>query len=320
MAEDVLVVRRLCKKYGAALVADHIDLRIERGQIYGLVGKNGAGKTTLLRMITAQTRPLSGEIELFGATGKALDRMRSRIGAIVETPSFYPFLTAYQNLEYYRRQRGLALKRCVEDTLQAVGLAETKSKKYKDFSLGMKQRLGLGLAIMGRPDLLLLDEPVNGLDPMGIIQLRNILLRLNAEQNVTILISSHILSELANLATHYGFMDKGRMIQQVSAQEISARCQECLELEVDDVNRAAVALERQLGCKDYEIFPENRIWVYAFQRDPVRVTKALTDGGVAITAIHTHGTDLEGYYTGLLARTDAEGGEGNAQCGQGRMV
>ena len=230
MAENVLVTRRLCKQYGPAIAVDHIDMRIEKGQIYGLVGKNGAGKTTLIRMIASQSVPTSGEIELFGATGKSLGRMRARTGAIVETPSFYPYLTASQNLEYYRLQRGIAVKNCVEDTLEMVGLADTKDKKFKNFSLGMKQRLGLGLAIMSQPDLLLLDEPINGLDPMGIIEFRDILLQLNADKNITILISSHILSELSNLATHYGFIEKGRMIQQISAKEISERCRECLEL------------------------------------------------------------------------------------------
>ncbi len=304
MAENVLVTRRLCKQYGPAIAVDHIDMRIEKGQIYGLVGKNGAGKTTLIRMITSQSVPTSGEIELFGATGKSLGRMRARTGAIVETPSFYPYLTASQNLEYYRLQRGIAVKNCVEDTLEMVGLADTKDKKFKNFSLGMKQRLGLGLAIMSQPDLLLLDEPINGLDPMGIIEFRDILLQLNADKNITILISSHILSELSNLATHYGFIEKGRMIQQISAKEISERCRECLELVVDDTTRAAVALEQRLNCEEYEIFPENTIRIYSFLKEPALVTRALTDSGVAISAINTHGSNLEEYYLSLLKQAD----------------
>ena len=308
MAESALVVRALCKQYGGALAVDHIDMRIERGQIYGLVGKNGAGKTTLIRMITAQTMPQSGEIELFGASGKELGRMRARMGSIVETPSFYPYLTAYQNLEYYRLQRGITLKNCVEETLQIVGLADTKEKKFKNFSLGMKQRLGLGLAIMSQPDLLMLDEPINGLDPMGIVQFRDILQRLNAEKHVTILISSHILTELSNLATHYGFIERGRMMQQISAKEIGERCQECLEIVVDDATRACVALEQRLNCREYEAFPENRIRVYAFVREPARVAKALTDGGAAVSAINTHTTNLEEYYMDLLKQANSAQG------------
>lgn len=308
MAENVLALRGLCKQYGSATVVDRVDMCIQKGQIYGLVGKNGAGKTTLMRMITAQTAPQAGEIELFGATGKALPRMRARTGSIIETPSFYPFLTAHQNLEFYRQQQGIAIKNCVQETLQLVGLADTQNKKFKNFSLGMKQRLGLGLAIMGQPDLLLLDEPINGLDPMGIIQFRDILLRLNTEKGVTILISSHILSELSNLATHYGFIDQGQMLQQTSAQEISERCQECLEFIVDDVAQAAVALERQLGCRDYQVFPEGRIRVYAHLHDPARVTRALTDGGVAISSIQSHKTDLEAYYLDLLQQSGSEKG------------
>ena len=301
MKEPILVTRGLCKTYGGATVVDHVDLHIEKGQIYGLVGKNGAGKTTLMRMVTSQTMPTSGEIELFGATEeRALSRMRTRIGAMVETPSFYPFLTAVQNLEYYRRQRGIPGKECVAEALELVELSHTKNKKFKNFSLGMKQRLGLALAIMSRPDFLLLDEPINGLDPMGIVEFRDILLKLNAERRVTILISSHILSELSNLATHYGFIDGGRMLQQISAEQIQERCRECLELTVGDTAKAAVALEKGLSCRDFEILPENRIRVYAFLGEPGRVTQVLTDAGVSISSINTHGTNLEEYFLGLL--------------------
>ena len=170
MAEQVMEARGLTKRYGNALAVDHVDLHLEKGQIYGLVGRNGAGKTTIIRMITAQTTPTEGEITLFGAnTPKALASMRARTGAMVETPSFYPYLDARQNLEYYRIQRGIPGKHAVEEALEAAGLTDTGKKKFKHFSLGMKQRLGLALALMNRPDFLLLDEPINGLDPEGIV-------------------------------------------------------------------------------------------------------------------------------------------------------
>ena len=310
MADNVLVTRGLCKRYGATMAVDHVDLRVEHGQIYGLVGKNGAGKTTLMRMITSQSRPSGGEIELFGASDpRSLGRMRERMGAVIETPSFYPFLTAEQNLEYYRLQRGIAGKDCVKEALRLVGLGDTRNKKFKQFSLGMKQRLGLALAILGSPDLLLLDEPINGLDPMGIVQFRDLLLRLNAERQITILISSHILSEIANLATHYGFIDGGRMLQQIAARDIEECCRECLELTVDDAPKAAVSLESRLYCTSYEILPENRIRIYAFLEDPVKVTAALTEDGVRVHTINTRGTNLEDYFLRLLERSRPDGTE-----------
>ena len=308
MAETVLAVRRLCKQYGGTLALDHVDLHVDRGQIYGLVGKNGAGKTTLIRTVTAQTIPTSGEIELFGATGeRELRHMRARLGAVVETPSFYPFLTAAQNLEYYRLQRGIAGKTCVEEALQLVGLTGTGRKKFKNFSLGMKQRLGLALSIMSQPDFLILDEPINGLDPTGIVQFREILQRLNEEKNTTILISSHILSELSNLATHYGFIDGGHMLQQISAREIAERCRECLELLVSDTEKAAVALERDLGIDAFEILPENRIRLYALVNEPGKVAQVLAAAGVVLTGINTRGTNLEEYFLSLIGETQKGG-------------
>ena len=216
MANEILSAKGLTKRYGHHLAVDHADLSITQGQIYGLVGRNGAGKTTIIRMVTAQTAPTEGELSLFGETGeKALSRARSRTGAMVETPSFYPYLTARQNLEYYRLQRGIPGRRVVDEVLEEVDLASTGKKTFKNFSLGMKQRLGLALALMNRPDFLLLDEPINGLDPEGIVEFRNLLLQLNRERQTTILISSHILSELGNLATCYGFIDNGRMLSRL---------------------------------------------------------------------------------------------------------
>lgn len=256
-----------------------------------------------MRMITSQTEPNSGEIELFGETQPAqIARMRSRTGTIIETPSFYPFMTATQNLEYYRLQRGIAGKECVQEALELAGLPDTNRKKFKDFSLGMKQRLGLALAIMNHPDFLLLDEPINGLDPMGIVQFRDILLRLNREKKTTIFISSHILSELSNLATHYGFIDNGRMLEQTTAKAIAEHCRECIEVVVDDTAKAAVALESRLACNEFEVLPENRLRVYAFLNEPARVIQALTEEGVLISAIDTHSANLEEYFLSLLKR------------------
>ena len=290
MAEYVLVTRALTKRYGAAAAVDGVDLAVEKGQIYGLVGRNGAGKTTIIRMLTAQTVPTTGEIELFGqTTEKGLATARARPGAMVETPSLY-----------YRRQRGIPGAQCVDRALEQVGLHDAGKKKFKQFSLGMKQRLGLALALMNHPDLLLLDEPINGLDPEGIVEFRNILLELNRQRETTILISSHILSELSNIATHYGFLDGGRMLEQVSAARLREKCRACLQLTVDDAARAALVLEQELGTRDYEVLPGNLLRLYDRLDRPQTVTAALMGAGVALIGAENKNANLEDYFLGLI--------------------
>lgn len=301
MAENVLVTRSLTKRYGGTAAVDHVNLVLPKGEIYGLVGRNGAGKTTIIRMVAAQSVPTEGEIELFGVTGeRELEQARSRTGAMVEIPSFYPYLTARENLEYYRRQRGIAGAHVVEDALEQVKLANTGKKKFKTFSLGMKQRLGLALALMNRPDLLLLDEPINGLDPEGIVEFRNLLLELNRQYQTTILISSHILSELQNLATCYGFLDSGRMLEQISAARLREKCRDCLELKVDDAPRAAALLERELGVRDFEVLPGGTIRLYEGLDQPQRVTGLLIGQGIALYGLEQRGADLEDYFLNLI--------------------
>ena len=301
MSENVLVARSLTKRYGGVTVVDQVDLTLPKGEIYGLVGRNGAGKTTIIRMVCAQTLPSGGEIELFGVTGEGeLQKARSRTGAMVEIPSFYPYLTARENLEYYRRQRGIAGRDVVEDALQQVGLANTGRKKFKTFSLGMKQRLGLALALMDRPELLLLDEPINGLDPEGIVEFRNLLLELNRQYHTPILISSHILSELQNLATRYGFLDKGKMLEEVSAVTLAEKCRDCLELKVDDAPRAAALLERQLGYRDFEVVAGGAIRLYEGLGEPEKVTRLLIEQGVSLAGMEHRGANLEDYFLNLI--------------------
>ena len=301
MAENVLELRSLTKRYGNNVAVNRADLSIAQGEIYGLVGLNGAGKTTIIRMISAQTIPTAGEIVLFGATGeRALSRMRARTGVMVETPSFYPYLSALDNLEYYRLQRGIPGKHVAEEALESVGLANTGKKKFKHFSLGMKQRLGLGLALMNRPDLLLLDEPTNGLDPEGIVEFRNILLDLSRQRQTTILISSHILPELSNLATCYGFIDKGVMLEEISAKALREKCRACLELQVDDASKASLVLERTLGAQDYEVLPGNVIRLYGCLDRPEQVTQALIQAGVSLRAAENKGANLEDYFLSLI--------------------
>ena len=252
-------------------------------------------------MLTAQTLPTSGEIELFGeTTPQGLSTARARIGAMVEIPSFYPYLTAAENLEYYRRQRGIPGPGCVEQVLEQVGLQDAGKKKFKQFSLGMKQRLGLGLALMNHPDVLLLDEPINGLDPEGIVEFRNLLLDLNRQRETTILISSHILSELSNVATHFGFLDKGHMLEQISAQKLQEKCRACLQLTVDDASRAALALEQRLGTRDYEVLPGNVLRLYDFLERPQVVAATLAETKVALLGLESRSANLEDYFLSLI--------------------
>jgi ABC-2 type transport system ATP-binding protein len=301
MAESILTLRGLTKRYGHTAAVDGVDLTLERGQIYGLVGRNGAGKTTIIRMVAAQTIPTSGEITLMGASDpKGLSAARSRTGAMVEIPSFYPYLTAWENLEYYRRQRGIPGRDCVGQVLKQVGLEEAGRKKFKQFSLGMKQRLGLALALLGQPELLLLDEPINGLDPEGIVEFRNLLLELNQRCQTTILISSHILSELSNVATCYGFLDRGHMLEQISAVALTEKCRACLELRVDDAAKASLLLERELGTRDYEVLPGGVIRLYDCLDRPHLVNAALVGGGVALFGAESKNMNLEDYFLGLI--------------------
>jgi ABC-2 type transport system ATP-binding protein len=304
--EVILATRNLTKKYNNISAVSGINLEVKQGQIYGLVGKNGAGKTTLLRMITGQSYATEGEMVLFGANTEAdLCKGRKRIGAIIETPSFYSYMSGKDNLEYYRIQRGIPGKQCVVEALEEVGLTEAANKKYKSYSLGMKQRLGLALALMNRPELLFLDEPINGLDPFGIVEIRNLLFKLNQEKNITILISSHILSELSNLVNYYGFIDKGKLIKQLSAEDLSKECNKYIELKVDNVERMTALLETKLNCHSYKLTPEYAIHIYEYLDQPKKISELAVTNGIGLQSMMVKEINLENYFIQLV------GGESN---------
>ena len=296
----VMAAYGLKKAYGACLALDGVNMLVRRGDIYGLVGRNGAGKTTLMRLVTGQSEPTGGELELFGASGRDMRLQRRRTGVMIEIPSFSPFLTARENLEYYRLQRGIPGRQVVDEVLEQVDLKDTGKKKFKSFSLGMKQRLGLALALMNRPDLLILDEPINGLDPEGVAEFRQILRTLNQERETTILISSHILSELSSVATRYGFMEQGRILEEISAEALHDKCRTCLRLEVDDAARAAALLQTELGTDKFEVLPGNVVQLYDCLDDPKRASYALARNGVALLAMEQKGADLEAYFLNLI--------------------
>lgn len=301
MAETILRTQAVTRRYGSFAAVDDLSLEVDKGDIFALVGQNGAGKTTLLKLVCGLTPPTSGSIELFGGSSqKELGRARSRTGSIVETPGFFPYLSARQNLEYYRIQRGIADRACIGEALRFVGMEKTGEKKFKNFSLGMKQRLGLALAILDDPEFLVLDEPINGLDPVGIREFREILLKLNREKRTTILISSHILGELSQIATRYGFIRSGRLIECVTAGELEEKCRVSLRLEVDDSARAAAVLREKLSLSRAEIPDATSLLLLEGLDRPELVVKALVENGVLVFQAYRTGVSLENYFVNLI--------------------
>lgn len=298
---EVIKTNNLVKKYGENIVLDNISITVNQGEIYGLVGDNGAGKTTLFRILSGQSNISDGSFELLGESSeKNIMKVRKRIGTIIENPSFYPKMTIEENLEYYRLQRGIPGKKNIDKILKEVGLLEVKKKKFNNISLGMKQRLGLALALLGEPELLILDEPINGLDPSGIIEIRNLLLKLNREKNITIIISSHILSELYNIATCYGFLSKGKLVEEISLKQLNERCRSYLEINVTNPKKFSVLLEEKLGYKNYKIMPDGLI--HLFEKDLINeeISRLAVENGIGLKSINEKSANLENYYLSLI--------------------
>jgi ABC-2 type transport system ATP-binding protein len=294
---NVLKTENLTKRYGAKTAVDDVSLTVEQGDIFGLIGQNGAGKTTLMRIVTSLCYAESGSIELFGRKDNdGLTAGRKRMGCVVEMPALYPNLTARQNLEFYRIQRGIPDKNAADKSLELVSLKDTGKLKFKNFSLGMKQRLGLGLAILSSPDFLILDEPINGLDPMGIIEIRDLIKRSN-EQGVTVLISSHILTELSQVATKYAIIHNGRLIKTITGDQLREECKRALSVKVDDTAKAAAILETGLRLKNYKQVSANELRVYDMLDNPSEITYRLVNGGVRVSAIYEIGDSLEEYFS-----------------------
>lgn len=303
--EYVLTTHRLTKKYGKFKSLDELSLHIPKGAIYGLVGKNGAGKTTLIRLICGLQDPTSGDFTLYGVknSDKAIAKSRRRMGAVVETPAFYSDMTAKENLKMQYAMLGLPSYDGIDELLSLVQLSDTGRKKAANFSLGMKQRLGIALALCGNPDFLVLDEPINGLDPQGIIEIRELILRLNRERNITVLISSHILEELAKLATHYGFIDSGNIVQEISAEELEARCRKYLHVKVISTAILAQVMDR-LGAA-YEIISETEANVYGTFRIS-QLAADLSAANCELLSVTEHEESLENYFINLVGNAGGE--------------
>ena len=297
MKEVILKTHNITKKYGSQVAVDNVNITIRKGDIYGFIGQNGAGKTTLIRIITGLIHKSGGEIELLGASGEnELNKARTMVGSLIETPSFYTNMTARENLEVSRLVRNIPGKRCIDEVLELVRLKDVEKKKVKDFSLGMRQRLGIANAIMGNPKLLILDEPINGLDTMGIVEIRELLKRINKEKDMTILISSHILSELSELATTYGIISNGKLIEEITAEELAEKCRQYIDLKVDDTSRAVTLLERELGISDYEVLEDKKIKVFSNLENIGEVNSILSKSGVIVESISIKGENLEEYF------------------------
>ncbi|MCI9624477.1 MAG: ABC transporter ATP-binding protein [Lachnospiraceae bacterium] len=303
--EYCLTAEGLSKHYRHFKALEGLSIHVPKGSVYGLVGRNGAGKTTLIRLICGLQSPTSGEYILYGKrnTEKGITEARRRMGAVVETPSIYSDMTAEENIRQQYQILGIPSFDGIRELLELVGLEDVGKKKAKNFSLGMRQRLGIAVALAGDPDFLILDEPANGLDPEGIIEMRELILRLNRERQITVLISSHILDELSRLATHYGFLDQGRMVKELSAQELESACQKCVRLRISDTKALSQALER-VGL-EYKIRSHEEADVYG----EVNLSQLILDlakEDCQVLGIQERNESLESYFMGLVGGGEHE--------------
>lgn len=303
--EYVLKTNDLCKYYRHFKALNGLTMNVPKGSVYGFIGKNGAGKTTLIRLICGLQLPTSGDFELYDVNNnnKAISRSRRRMGAVVETPSIYLDMTAEDNLKQQYRLLGVPSFSGIGNLLKLVGLENTGNKKARNFSLGMKQRLGIAIALCGSPDFLVLDEPINGLDPQGIIEIRELILKLNRERQITVLISSHILDELSRLATHYGFIDNGRIVKEMSAEELDAACRKCVRMKVSDTK----ALSRVLTGKniEFKILDGTTADVYA-KPNFTQLALELSKENCEVISMEDHDEDLESFFVDLVGGADHE--------------
>lgn len=295
----VLQTNALCKNYGHDKVLNKLVMNVPKGAIYGFIGRNGSGKTTLIRLICGLQRPTSGDYTLYDIknTDKQIQKARKRMGAIVETPSIYLEMNAEENLKQQYQILGIPTYEGINDILKLVGLSETGSKKVKNYSLGMKQRLGIAIALVGNPDFIVLDEPVNGLDPQGIIEIRELILKLNRERQITILISSHILDELSKIATHYGFIHNGKIIKEISQSELLSTCRKYDRVEVTDTKKLAYVLDKMQI--DYKILSKTEADLYS-KIVISELCRELDKERCELISIKEYDESLESYFINLV--------------------
>ncbi len=300
MREIALQTNQLTKRYKNFTALDRADMTVYRGDIYGLVGRNGAGKTTMMKLVTGLTNVTEGSFSIFGKSGSAAEKEKKRIGCLIESPAFFGNLTAYQNLRYYCFQKGITDVKQIDEVLKSVSLTDARNKKFKTFSLGMKQRLGIAFALLDNPDLVILDEPINGLDPIGISELRDTFRKLSQEKGITLIISSHILSELYAVANRFLFIESGKVLKEVTKQQLDLECSRCLVLKTDDNKKAATILEDKLDIRDYKVIDSCEIRVYDENVKPDLIAKEIVLNDLRLFGIHESGVSLEDYFKQLV--------------------
>ncbi|MYL56773.1 ATP-binding cassette domain-containing protein [Virgibacillus halodenitrificans] len=301
---SVIQTYKLAKTFKQDEVIKPLDFTLAKGEICALIGKNGAGKSTFFKMLAGQLIPTSGDIHLFGKSGKEIEQAKKRMGFMIETPAFFPDFTAFQNLEYFRIQRGVAEKERIYEVLQIVGLANQKKKRFKDYSMGMKQRLGIALCLLGSPDCLVLDEPINGLDAEGIMEIRNLLLKLNQEKQITILVSSHILTELQLLARRFVFIKNGVIAEDLSREALDEKSRKQIRMKVDNPTKAAQLLERTYPDVQFKVLQDHVISLRNHVEKGAEINRLFIDNGVSVMEFRMEALNLEEYFLGLV--------EGNA--------
>lgn len=296
--EYILSTSGLTKQYGKQKAVNNVNIHIRQGDIYGLIGRNGAGKTTVLKMISGLAAPTEGEFTLFGKSGGETAKVMNRVGTLIEAPGVYREMSAAGNIKLKCIAMGVRKKGVVEELLKTVGLENAGRKAVKNFSLGMKQRLGIALALVGDTDLVVLDEPINGLDPQGIAEIRETIERLNREKGITFIISSHILEELSKIATSYGIIHNGELLQELTKEELMSRCMERIELVTDDTARAATVLE-DMGITQYKVVDKTTIQIYERLNGVSDIAMRLTESGVKFGGISVKNEALEDYFLNL---------------------
>ena len=296
--EYVIETNNLSKKFPNKLAVDKVSVHVQKGDIYGLIGRNGAGKTTLMKMILGTLFPTEGKITLFGDSN--LDVERKRIGSLIEAPGLYKGCTAFENMKRFSLLYG-GTDEDIKELLNFVGLGETGKMKVGHFSLGMKQRLGLALSLLGNPEVLVLDEPVNGLDPAGIKEFRDIILKLNQERGVTFVISSHLLDELGKIATHYGILSDGLLVDEISAFDLQERCKTCLIIEADDLEKAEEVLTKA-NLLGNHVINQNKLLMYDHFDKPYLVNEALVKSGLKVNSISFSNNGFEDYFIERLGK------------------
>ena len=298
MSELLLQTRNLTKQYGRHRAVNDVNMHIKKGAIYGFIGRNGAGKTTCLKMISGLSTPSYGEIEMFGYKGKDLQKVRSRVGCLIEAPGLYGNMSAYDNLNIKCKLTGIKKKGYIDELLKTVGLDTVGEKKTKHYSLGMKQRLGIALALVGEPDLLILDEPINGLDPQGIVEVRETIQKLAKERGMTICISSHILEELSKIATDYGIIHNGCLVQELTREELMKKCSERIELTLDNPKQAIPVLD-DMGFNSYQVIDKEHIHIFERLGESASLNMELAKAGIPVKGISITSEELENYFLRL---------------------